>query len=157
MKKIMIAVAALMLGVLAAEARDIVTLGVYIKGEGVVETVGKLPRGVSRGKTKMTQNGWASFPYRLELAAVQSAELNLKVVKGGSCHISLYAVSVEKGKKSVSIPVVCKVLEINGEPVEGVPCEIKKWKKMAVRKFKNGDVVTIKVEIEKPENKVTGK
>ena len=157
MKKMMIAAFALVLGALAAQARDVVTLGVYIIGEGVVETVDKLPQGVSRGRIKMTQNGWTSFPYRLELATVQSAELKLKIVKGGRCHISLYAVNVEKGKKSVAIPVVCKVLEINGEPVEGVPCEIKKWKKMADRKFANGDVVTIKVEIAKPEKPDTGK
>ena len=49
MKKMMIAAFALMLGALVAEARDVVTLGVYIKGEGVVETADKLPQGVSRG------------------------------------------------------------------------------------------------------------
>lgn len=151
LKKMMIAVFALALGALAAEARDVVTVGVYIQGDGAVETVGKLPQGVTAGKSRKTKSGWVSFPYRLELATAQSAELKFKVVKGENCYVSLYAVSVEKGKKSVATPVTCKVLEINGKPVEGVPCEIKKWKRMATCKIKEGDVVTVKVEIEKPE------
>ena len=151
MKKMLIAVVALVLGALAAEARDVVTLGVYVEGDGSVETVGKLPTGITLGKTKKTKSGWTSFPYRFALAAARSAELKFKVVKGGKCHISLYAVKVEKGKKSVAIPMTCKVLEINGEPVDGVPCTITKWRKMAAREFQDGDVVTVKVEFEKPE------
>ena len=147
----MIAVFALALGALAVEAREVVTLGVYVKGDGAVATEGKLPQGVTLGKSKKTKSGWMSFPYRFDLATAQSAELKFKVVKGGSCYISLYAVSVEKGKKSVAIPVTCKVLEINGEAVDGVPLTIKKWRKMAEREFKDGDVVTVKVEFAKPE------
>ncbi|MBP5532005.1 MAG: hypothetical protein J6Y54_08270, partial [Lentisphaeria bacterium] len=83
MKKLMIAVVALMLGALAAEARDVVTLGLYIKGDGAAEQLDKLPQGVSLGKPKKTKAGWMAFSYHINLAVTQSAELTFKIGKGG--------------------------------------------------------------------------
>ena len=157
MKKMMIAVIALMLGAVAAEARDVVTLGLYIKGDGAAEQLNKLPKGVSLGKPKKTKAGWMAFSYHVNLGVTQSAELQFKIVKGGTGFFSLYAFNFEKGKKRTSIPVKCKVLEINGEPVDGVPRTIKKWSKMATRELKDGDVVTVKVEFEKQEQSDTEK
>ena len=157
MKKMMIAVVALMLGAVAAEAREVAKLGLYIKGDGAVEQLNKLPKGVSLGKPKKTKSGWMAFSYHINLAVTQSAELKFKIVKGGTGFISLYAFNFEKGKKRTSIPVKCKVLEINGEPVDGVPRAIKKWTKMANREFQDGDVVTVKVELEKQELQNTEK
>lgn len=151
MKKLLIAVFALMLGVAVAEARDVVTLGVYLEGDCSVAPVGKLPQGVFSGKSKKTKKGMLSFPIHINLDQTQTVEFKLKVANGGTVYTSLYAFKLEKGKKNVAIPITCKVFELNGKPVSGVPCTIKKWRKMATRELQDGDIITVKLEFEKPE------
>ena len=151
MKKLLIALFALMLGCMAADARDLVTLGIYLEGDCSVAPAEKLPQGVFRGKPKKTKKGLMSFPFHVDLGQTQTAEVKIKVVNGGTASFSLYAFRREKGKKNVVIPVDCKVFEINGKPVPGVPFTIKKWRKMTTRELQDGDIVTIKLEFEKPE------
>lgn len=151
MKKLLIALFALVIGCFAADAQDLVTLGIYLEGDSSVAPAEKLPQGVYRGKSKKTKKGMMSFPFHVDLGKTQTAEVKLKVVNGGTVSFSLYAFRREKGKKNVVIPVKCQVFEINGKPVSGVPCTIKKWRKMTNRELQDGDVVTIKLEFEKPE------
>ena len=150
LKKMMIAVFALVLGAAAAEARDVVTFGVYLDSDCSVTPVGKLPAGVTRGKPKKTKAGMMSFPFHINLGQTQSAEFKFKVTNGGNCSFSLYAFRMVKGKKNTPIPVKCTVFEINGRRVSGVPCTIRKWRKMTIRELQDGDVVTIKLEFARP-------
>lgn len=149
LKKMMIAVFALALGA-AVEARDVVTFGVYLDSDCSVAPVGKLPTGVNRGKPKKTKAGLMSFPFHINLGQTQSAEFKFKVANGGNCSFSLYAFRIEKGKKNKPITVKCTVFEINGKPVPKVPCVLKKWRKMTTRELQDGDVVTVKLEFERP-------
>jgi len=149
MKKILIAFLMLALGCLSAEASDMVKLGVLVGGNSSVAPVDKLPYGVFYGKTVKTKTGQMSFPFLINIEKTQSAELELKVANGGSTSISLSGVRMEKGKKSIVIPVTCKVLEINGKPVAGVPCEINGWKKMTTIDLTGCETVVIKLEFEK--------
>ena len=149
MKKMMIALLTLVLGCLVAEASDMVKLGLLVDGDSSVAPVDKLPYGVFYGKTVKTKTGHMSFPFLINIDKTQSTELELKVVNGGVTSISLSCVRMEKGKKNVVIPVTCKVFEINGKPVAGVPCEINGWKKMTTIDLKDGDTIAIKLEFEK--------
>ena len=99
LKKLSIAVFALLVGALAAEARDVVTLGVYLESDSSVTLAGKLPKGVSAGKSQKTKQGQVSFPFHFNLDQAQSATIKLKVVNGGTVAFSLYAFKKEKGKK----------------------------------------------------------
>ena len=149
MKKMMIAFLTFVLGCMVAEARDVVKLGFLVDGDSSVTPVEKLPYGVFLGKNVKTRTGHMSFPFLINLDRTESVELELKVAKGGTTSISLVGNRIEKGKKSVIIPVTCKVFEINGKPVEGVPCEISEWKKMTTIELKDGDTIVIKLEFEK--------
>ena len=149
LKKLMIVAFALAMGCAVVEARDVVTLGVYLDSDSSVAPAEKLPKGVFRGKPKKTKQGLMSFPIHIDLDQAPTAEIKLKVVNGGTVSISLYSFRLEKGKKNVVIPVKCKVFEINGTPVPGVPCELRKWRKMATRELQDGDIVTVKLEFEK--------
>lgn len=149
MKKMMFALLTLVLGCLVAEASDMVKLGLLVDGDSSVVPVDKLPYGVFYGKTVKTKTGHMSFPFLINIDKTQSVELEFKVTGGGPVSISLSCVRMEKGKKSVIIPVTCKVFEINGKPVRGVPCEINKWKKMTTITLKDGDTIAIKLEFEK--------
>ena len=151
LKKMTLALFALFVGALVAEARDVVTLGIYLDGDSSVSVVGKLPQGVSLGKPKKTKKGLMSFPIHVNLGQTQSAEFQLKVANGGSADLSLFAFKHEKGKKNAPLAVECKKFEINGKPVKGIPRAIRKWQKVAKREFQDGDVVTIKLEFAKPE------
>ena len=151
MKKILIAALMLALGCMVAEASDMMKLGLLVGANSSVTPVDKLPYGVFYGKTVKTKTGMMSFPFLINIEKTQSVELELKVVGGGTTSISLSGVRMEKGKKSIVIPVTCKVFEINGKPVSGVPCEINGWKKMTTFELKDGDTIVIKLELEKKE------
>ena len=149
MKKMVFALLMLTLGCMVAEARDIVKLGLLVDGDSSVAPVDKLPYGVFHGKSVKTNAGRMSFPFLINLDRTESVELEFKVTGGGPVSFSLVGTRMEKGKKSIPFTVTCKVFEINGKPVRGVPCEIDGWKKMATLKFKDGETIAIKLEFEK--------
>ena len=149
-KKLMVSIFALMLGAAVAEATDLVSLGVYFHGEGSVEVEGSLPKGVSRGKNVKEKSGAVSFPCYINIDKVQAVEVKFKVSGSGKFFVSAYAFSKDSEGSRV-IPVLCQKFEIEGESIPGVPCKIKKWRKMAARSVRDGDIITINVEFEKPE------
>lgn len=150
LKKLMVSIFALVLGAAAAEAIDLVSLGVYFLGEGSVEVEGTLPKGVSRGKNVKEKSGAVSFPCYINIGKVQAAEMQFKVTGSGKFSVSAYAFSRDSEGNRV-IPVLCQKFEIDGKSLSDIPCTIKKWRKMATREVKDGDVITVSVEFEKPE------
>ena len=150
-KKLLSVVFALVLCGLAAEARDVVTLGLYLESDSIVKPVGTLPKGVFRGKPQKVKNGGMSFPQHIIVDQPQSVELKFEVVNGGKFSASLNAFRVEKDKPNQPISVKCKVFELNGVPVKGVPCTITKWRRMFVGSLNDGDTITVKLELEKTE------
>ena len=149
MKKMMFALLMLVLGCMVAEASDVVKLGLFVNGDSTVTPVGKLPHGVFHGKTVKTKAGQMTFPFLIDIAKTQSVDLEFKVTGGGPVSFSLFGTRIEKGKKNIVIPVTCKVFEINGKPVTGVPCLINGWKKMTTIELKDDDTIVIKLEFEK--------
>ena len=149
-KKLMVAIFALMLGAVAAEAKDLVTLEIYFKGEGSVSLVGNLPAGMFRAEGK--KGSWGiMYPYYIDLGKAQAFELKFKIKGEGKFSPALFAFRREDGKKNQSIPVTCKAFEIDGEPASSVPCSIGKWKRMMTKEVENGDEIVVKAEFEKPE------
>jgi hypothetical protein len=144
-KKLMISAFAMVLGATAVHAKDLVTIEVYFSGEGSVALVGNLPKGMFRAATK--KGSWGVMhPYFIDLGKAQSLELKFRATGKGKFSPALYAFRREEGKKNQSIPVECKVFEVDEEPVPSVPCIIDKWKRMTSREVENGDEIVIKAE-----------
>lgn len=149
-KKLLISLFALALGAAVAEAKDLVTLEIYFKGEGTVSLVGKLPAGMFRAEAK--KGDWGiMYPFYIDLGKAQSFELKFKVDGEGKFSPALYSFSREEGRKNQSIPVTCKLFVFDGEPASSVPCMINKWKRMMTKEVEKGDEVVIKAEFEKSE------
>ena len=149
-KKLLIPFFALVLGAAVAEAKDLVTLEIYFKGEGTVSLVGKLPAGMFRAEAK--KGDWGiMYPFYIDLGKAQSFELKFKINGEGKFSPALFAFRREEGKKNQAIPVTCKVFELDGEPASSVPCTIGKWKRMMTKEVEKGDEIVIKAEFEKPE------
>ena len=152
LKKLMIAVSLLVLGVFAAEAKDLVLLDLNFLGEGSIKLESKLPPGVFANASRMTKSGRKAYPYYIDLGKTLSLELKVRIVGGdGQLSPSLYAFRKEKGQKGQAISITCKNFEFNDEECNRVPCVISKWQSMMSRNVHDGDVITIKVEFEKPE------
>lgn len=148
MKKIMLAVAALVLGCLALEAEDLVSLGIYFNG-GSVELVEQTPKVAYRSKNVPGKNGWTSFPCYINIDNPKSAELTFKASGDLTFYASLYAFN--KGTHKI-VPVFCSKFEYNGKPVPGIPCAINGWKRILTRKVKDGETFTITLNLEKQED-----
>ena len=148
MKKIMLAVATLVLGCLAVEAGDLLSLGIYFTG-GSVELVSQTPKVAYRSKNVPGKNGWTSFPCYINIDKPQSVELTFKATGDLTFDASLYA--FQKGSGKV-VPVFCSKFEYNGKPIPGVPGAINGWKRMLTRKLKDGDTFTIALDVEKQED-----
>lgn len=148
MKKLLIAAFALVLGALAVQAEELVSLGIYCQGEGSIEFVGKAPKGVYVGKKVENKDGTVSFPCYINLANIQSAEFEFKVTGDLRFFASLYAFS-RPGHKI--IPLQCDKFEYNGKPIR-VPRVINGWRRILTRNVVDGSTFTIKLELSKPEN-----
>ena len=148
LKKLMISIFALVLGTAAAEAADMIRLELLMAGNGYVKHEGKLPNGVFVNEPILRKNE-KIYLYYVILDKTLSAELKFKVhgdVKLGPALCSFRRID----KKNTTITVKCKTFEFDGEAAPGIPGEIGKWKRLMVRKFSDGDVVTLKMEFEKP-------
>ena len=89
------------------------------------------------------------YLYYVILDKTLSAELKFKVngdVKLGPALCAFRRVD----KQNRTITVNCKTFEFDGEAAPGIPGPVSKWKRMMIRQFKDGDVVTLKMEFEKP-------
>ena len=150
MKKLMIVAFALVLGGRAAQAADLVSLGIYYRGSGSVELVEQTPKVAYRSKNVPGKDGWTSFPCYISIDSPKSVELKFKVSGGDvTFYASLYAFQKGGGKL---VPLLCSKFEYNGKPVPGVPCVVNGWKRMLTRKLKDGDTFTITVDMEKQED-----
>ena len=149
LKKLMISIFAIALGTVVVEATDLVTLELYFAGEGIT-VEGKLPPGVFRTPAKECQGTYKVMcPYFINVDKTQSVELKFKVKGDGKFSPALFAFRHEDGKKNQAIPVTCKSFEVDGEPAGNVPCSLEQWKRIMAKVVSDGDVVTIKLEIEK--------
>ena len=146
MKKIMLAVATLVLGCLAVEAGDLLSLGIYFTG-GSVELVSQTPKVAYRSKNVPGKNGWTSFPCYINIDKPQSVELTFKATGDLTFYASLYAFR-RPGHKI--IPLQCDKFEYNGKPIR-VPKVITGWKRILTRNLEDGSTFTIKLELSKPE------
>ena len=149
-KKLMVSVFALVLGAVAAEAANLVQLELRVTGGGTVKLASKLPTGVFTAEPVLRKTETV-YRYYVILDRTQSVELKFKVRGDAKLGPALFAFKREKGKKNRTIPVKCKTFELDGEPAGGIPGVIDKWKRIMVREFQDGDVVTLKMEFEKPE------
>ena len=148
MKKFAIAAFALVLGCLAAQAADLLSLGIYFSG-GTVELVEQTPKVAYRSKNVPGKNGWTSFPCYINIDSPKSAELKFKASGDVTVYVSLYA--FHKGDNKV-VPMMCSKLEFNNKPIPGVPCVINGWKRMFTRKVKDGETFTVTFDVEKQED-----
>lgn len=148
MKKLAVIAFALMLGAVAAQAADLLSLGIYFNG-GSVELVEQTPKVAYRSKNVPGKDGWTSFPCYINIDSPKSVELKFKATGDVTVYASLYA--FQKGGGKV-VPVLCSKLEYNGKPIPGVPCAISGWKRMFTRKVKDGDIFTITLSVEKQED-----
>ena len=149
LKKLLITMFALVLGAVAAEAADMVRLELRMVGDGYVKHEGKLPNGVFVNEPVLRKNE-KIYLYYVILDKTLTAELKFQVhgdVELGPALCAFRRVD----KKNTTITVKCKTFEFDGEAAPGIPGEIGKWKRIMVRKFKDGDLVTLKLEFEKPE------
>ena len=149
LKKLMISVFALVLGATAAEAANLMQLELRVTG-GTVKLASKLPTGVFTAEPILRKNE-TIYRYYVILDKTRSVELKFKVKGDAKLGPALFAFKREKGKKNRPISVKCKTFELDGEPAGGIPGEIDKWKRIMVREFQDGDVVTLKMEFDKPE------
>ena len=149
LKKLMISMFALVLGAAVAEAADMIRLELRMVGDGYVKHEGKLPNGVFVNEPVLRKTE-KIYLYYVILDKTLAAELQFEVhgdVELGPALCAFRRVD----KKNRTINVKCKSFEFNGEAAPGIPGTIGKWKRIMVRKFKDGDVITLKMEFEKPE------
>ena len=149
LKKLMISMFALVLGAAVAEAADMIRLELRMVGDGYVKHEGKLPNGVFVNEPVLRKTE-KIYLYYVILDKTLAAELKFEVhgdVELGPALCAFRRVD----KKNRTINVKCKSFEFNGESAPGIPGTIGKWKRIMVRKFKDGDVITLKMEFEKPE------
>ena len=149
LRKLMISMFALVLGAAVAEAADMIRLELRMVGNGYVKHEGKLPNGVFVNEPVLRKNE-KIYLYYVILDKTLSAELKFNVrgdVELGPALCAFRRVN----KKNTTITVKCKTFEFNGEAAPGIPGPINKWKRIMTRKFKDGAVVTLKMEFEKPE------
>lgn len=150
LKKLMVAVLALVMGGAVAEAKDLVQIDLTLYGSGIIRPAGKLPKGTFRTEPQKTKSGGVSFPYYIILDETRSAELKLEV-SGGSGKLSAALCPFsKKGKERGVISVECSNFEICGEQNPLVPCTISKWTRMTMREVKDGDIIVIKLEFGEP-------
>ena len=147
MKKLLIAAFALVLSAFAAQAEELVSLGIYRQGEGSIEFVGKAPKGVYVSKPVENKDGTVSFPCYINIEKIRSLELKFKVTGDVRFYASLYAFR-RPGHKI--IPLQCDKFEYNGKPIR-VPKVITGWKRILTRNLEDGSTFTIKLELSKPE------
>jgi len=147
MKKFMAVALALVTGCLALEAEDLVSLGIYFSG-GSVELVGQTPKVAYRSRNVEEKNGSVSFPCYINIDSPKSAELKFKATGDVTFFASLYA--FRKGAGTI-VPLMCTRFDYNGKSIPGIPCEIRKWKRMLTRKLKDGETFTISLSLEKAE------
>ena len=150
LKKLMVTILALVLGGFAAEAANLMQLELRVTGGGSVKLVDKLPTGVFTAEPILRKTEKV-YRYYVILDKTQSVELKFRVKGDAKLGPALSAFKREKGQKNQPISVKCKVFELDGEPAGGIPGVISKWKRIMVRDFQDGDVVTLKMEFEKPE------
>ena len=148
LKKLMISIFALALGAAAAEAADLIRLELRMVGKGYVAHEGKLPNGVFVNEP-ILRNNEKIYLYYVNLDKTLSAELKFKI--NGNVEVGPAICAFRRiDKKNQTITVKCKTFELDGEPAPGIPGTIGKWKRIMVRKFRDGDLVTLKMEFEKP-------
>ena len=146
--KLMIAIFALALGAAAAEAADLIRLELRMVGKGCVTHEGKLPNGVFVNEP-ILRNTEKIYLYYVNLDKTLSTELKFKVNGNVELGPAICAFRRED-KKNRTITVKCKTFEFDGDAAPGIPGPIGKWKRIMVRKFSDGDLVTLKMEFEKP-------
>ena len=149
-KKLLISVFALVLGATAAEAANLMQLELRVTGGGTIKLAGKLPPGVFTSEP-ISRGTETVYRYYIILDKTRSVEMKFKVSGDIKLGPALSAFKRERGKKNRRISVKCKVFELDGEPAGGIPCVIDKWKRIMVREFHDGDVVTLKMAFGKPE------
>ena len=148
LKKLMISMFALVLGAAAAEAADLIRLELRMVGNGYVTHEGKLPNGVFVNEPILRKTE-KIYLYYVNLDKTQAVELKFKV--SGNVELGPALCAFRRiDKKNRTITVKCKTFEFDGEAAPGIPGEIGKWKRLMIRKFSDGDVVTLKMEFEKP-------
>ena len=148
-KKLMVSVFALVLGATAAEAANLMQLELLVT-DGSVTLESKLPKGMFTAKPILRENK-KEYLYYIILDNTQSVELKFRVRGNAKLGPALSAFKREKGGDKQRIQVKCKTFELDGESASGIPCVISKWKRIMVREFQDGDIVTLKMEFEKPE------
>lgn len=149
LKKLMIAACAFVLGAGVTDAADMVRLELLAVGDGFVKLEGKLPNGMFVNEP-IRGAGKKVYLYYVVLDKTQAVELKFNVsgeLKLGPALCALRRID----KKNQPLSVKCLVFEFNGESAKGIPGGISKWRRMMTREFHDGDVVTLKMEFEKPE------